>query len=756
MIKELNPLIFIYLIVFCATLTMGSLSAQGTLEDYKRSETLDTLYRGKVYNSPNSFTWVDDKSYAWYENTSESGTEYILVNAESATQGPAFDHEKLAIFLNGLFETAFEANKLNLDDLEFDLDSNKLSFQIDSAVIEVSLADYSGEVVDIDENSNRGRRGGYWGSRRSELEGEPVESPDKKWEAIVEDYNVVVTNKESKEKFQLSYDGTKGTYYSSSIKWSPDSKQLVAYKIDPAEESKIYFVESSPENQLQPVLQERDYLKPGDKMSQRYPQLFDVEKKKHMEVPIKPILDQFGVNSIEWREDSRYFTFEYNQRGHQTYQVLKVDRNGNLSTLINETSPTFIDYSGKKFRRDLEDTNEIIWASERDGWNHLYLYDSETGKVKNQITKGNWVVRDVVYVDKDKREIIFEASGLDKDQDPYFIQYCKVGFDGKGFTRLTKENGTHDADFSDDYSYFIDQYSRVDSPPVAVLRSTDKGKILLELQKADISKLEATGWNKPEVFTAKARDGKTDIWGIIVRPSNFDPNKTYPVIEYIYAGPHSSFVPKGFRPYLWNHQAMAELGFIVVQIDGMGTSNRSKAFHDVCYQNLKDAGFPDRKLWIKAAGQKYSYMDTERVGIFGTSAGGQNSAGALVFHSDFYDVAVSSCGCHDNRMDKVWWNEQWMGKIGPHYAESSNIENADKMGGNLMLIVGELDDNVDPATTMQFVNELVKRRKDFELVVIPGAGHTSGGEFGNRKRKDFFVKQLLGVDPPSWSDVYAD
>lgn len=730
--------------------------AQGTVEDYKRALALDTLYnKDKVLNAPSSFHWIADTTLCWYRNQGLEGTKYLLVDASNETQAEAFDHAKMAEGLQQIFDKPFEAYDLDLDDLELDLDSGKATFEIDSAKISVDLDSYEGKVVEIKESGGRNGRG-YWGNSRDELENDPIESPDEKWEASIQDYNVVVKNKETEEEYQLSYDGTEGNYYSSYMEWSPDSRRLVANRIDPGEKNKIYFVESSPEDQLKPKLQEREYLKPGDEMTQRYPQLFDVVNKRHLEIPVNNILDQFTLNAVRWRKDGSGFTFEYNQRGHQSYKVFFVDTLGNLSTIINETSPTFIDYSGKKYRCDVEDTNEMIWASERDGWNHLYLYDGKTGKVKHQITKGKWVVRDVVHVDEANREIIFEASGLDKNQDPYFIHYCKIGFDGKNFTRLTQEDGTHEATFSDDYRYFIDQYSRIDKPPVTVLKSAVDGKELLALQSADIQKLEDNGWKRPEVFVSKARDGKTDIWGIIVRPSNFDPDQTYPVIEYIYAGPHSSFVPKSFRPYLWSMHGMAELGFIVVQIDGMGTSNRSKTFHDVCYKNLKDAGFPDRKLWIKAAAKKYPYMDTERVGIFGTSAGGQSSAGALVFHSDFYDVAISSCGCHDNRMDKIWWNEQWMGKMGPHYAESSNIVNAHQMEGNLMLILGELDDNVDPASTMQFVNALVKANKAFELVVIPGARHTSGGEYGERKRKDFFVKNLLGVDPPSWSEVYTD
>ena len=273
-------------------------------------------------------------------------------------------------------------------------------------------------------------------------------------------------------------------------------------------------------------------------------------------------------------------------------------------------------------------------------------------------------------------------------------------------------------------------------------------------EKADISKLEANGWKAPEVFVAKGRDGKTDMWGIIQRPSNFDPNKKYPVIEYIYSGPGDQYVPKSFTPMNWNMAPLAELGFIVVQLDAMGTSFRSKEFEEVCYKNLKDAGFPDRIAWIKAAAEKYPYMDAENVGIFGASAGGQESLTALLFHGDFYKAAYSSCGCHDNRMDKIWWNEQWMSyPIDSSYIECSNVENAYKLNRPLMIVVGELDDNVDPSSTIQVVNALQKAGKDFELVYLPGERHTMGGSYGEHKRYDFFVKNLLKVTPPSWEEL---
>ncbi len=351
-----------------------------------------------------------------------------------------------------------------------------------------------------------------------------------------------------------------------------------------------------------------------------------------------------------------------------------------------------------------------------------------------------------------KRQIIFTASGKE-DGDPYYIHYYIVNFDGTGLRKLTDGYGTHTATFSPNHKYFVDTWSTINTPPSTVLRETSTGKEVMPLEKADISKLIEAGWRAPEPFMAKGRDGTTDIWGIIIRPSNFDPSKKYPVIEDIYAGPHSSFVPKDFRASLGAMQALAEIGFIVVKIDGMGTSNRSKAFHDVCYKNLKDAGFPDRILWMKAAAAKYPELDITRVGIYGTSAGGQNSAGAVIFHPEFYKVAVSACGCHDNRMDKIWWNEQFMGwPVGPEYAESSNTVNAWRMGGKLLLINGEMDNNVDPASTEQLVNALIKANKDFDYLYVPGMLHSSGGAYGEHKRRDFFVKNLIGVDPPAWSE----
>ena len=370
--------------------------------------------------------------------------------------------------------------------------------------------------------------------------------------------------------------------------------------------------------------------------------------------------------------------------------------------------------------------------------------------MKNQITKGDWAVRAVVHVDEEARQIVFSANGMYPGKDPYFVHYYRINFDGTGLTPLTTVDANHAVSFSPDRQFYVDTYSRGDLAPIAELHKTADASLVMDVQKADISELVKAGWNAPEVFAAKGRDGTTDIWGVIYRPTNFNPAKKYPVIENIYAGPQGAFVPKSFAAYN-AMQAQAEIGFIVVQIDGMGTNYRSKAFHDVAWRDLKDAGFPDRILWHKAVAATYPSYDITRVGLYGTSAGGQNSLGALLFHGDFYKVAVSASGCHDNRMDKMWWNEQWMGwPIGEQYSASSNVDNAWRLQGKVLLVVGEMDHNVDPSSTMQVVNQLIKHNKDFDLLVVPGMDHGSGGAFGEHKRYDFFTRNLLAVAPPDW------
>jgi dipeptidyl aminopeptidase/acylaminoacyl peptidase len=522
------------------------------------------------------------------------------------------------------------------------------------------------------------------------------------------------------------------------------------------DQRKITLIDSRPEDQLQPKTREVPYAKPGDKIEIAWPRLFELQEDGQVRsIPIATELfaNPWSLDDLEWSSDGKRLTFWYIERGHQCVRWLAVDAaTGEVTVLLEETSPTFIDYAHKMQRRRLESSGELVWMSERSGWCHLDLHDANSGARKYPITSGAWVVRGIDRIDEKNRQIWITAGGFHSGEDPYHRHLLRVALDGSAPVPITQGDGDHEWSFSDDGRWILDRYSRVDLPPVHQLIDAESGKVVLELERAEWSELLAAGWKLPERWVAKGRDGQTDIFGILHRPSHFREDRKYPVVEMIYAGPQGAHVPKGFGLHLAAKQ-MAELGFIVVQIDGMGTSHRSKAFHDVCWKNLGDAGFPDRRLWMEAAAGKYPQIDLTRVGITGGSAGGQNALGALLFHGDFYDAAVADCGCHDNRMDKIWWNELWMGwPIGEHYAQQSNVVNAHRLAGELMLIVGELDDNVDPASTLQVVDALIAADKNFDLLWMTGRGHGAGGSaYGRRRTWEFFLKHLRpdAIDPPS-------
>jgi dipeptidyl aminopeptidase/acylaminoacyl peptidase len=570
-------------------------------------------------------------------------------------------------------------------------------------------------------------------------------------EVVVRDNNLWVRNPDTRELEPLTTDGTAEDSYGERMWWSPDGSRLVALQTVQAPERQVTFVESSPRDQVQPKVHTFGYNKPGDPLPRPRPRLFDMKARKLMPIEGESLYDNpFDLREYRWSADGSQFSFLYNQRGHQALRLIGIDAaTGRARAIVDEHSPTFIDYSSKTYLRWIDDQKTLIWMSERSGWNHLYRIDAATGEVKNAITSGDWVVKAVENLDTERGEMTLAVLGIDPKQDPYHVHYVRVKLDGTDLVRLTQGDGTHRIQKSPDGRHYLDTYSRVDLPPVVELRRWADGSLVCELERADDSGVrEASGVQHPERFTALGRDGTTSIYGIIVRPTNFDPSKKYPVLEAIYAGPQDAFVPKSYQS-VPRVQAMAELGFIVVQIDGMGTNWRSKAFHDVCWKNLTDAGLPDRIAWMKKAGETRPEMDLSRVGIYGGSAGGQNALGAVLTHGEFYKAAVADCGCHDNRMDKIWWNEQWMGwPVGPEYESSSNVTLAPRLTGKLLLIVGEMDRNVDPASTMQVVNALIRADRDFDLLIVPGAGHGAGGSpYGTRRTRDFFVRHLMGVEP---------
>ena len=699
-----------------------SLSAQGTIQDYKRAYGLYERFKSEnVLQTADNLHWTNDTEFT-YQTRSTEGIKYM----------------KGSIGDGGTFEISETEKPSSRQDDRRWRRNRRDAEERDGATLQGPQL-VRNHWMNVDDE----RHGGY------------VASPDSTMRAYIKNDNIYVSRRDGSEERQLSYDGTLGHYYSSYIQWSPDGKYVAANRIVPVPQKRyIYYVESSPVNQLQPILHQQEYAKPGDELMRKKPCVYEVATGRAI-IPDDTLFPHpYDIYGPEWSRDGHTVIFEYNERGHKVYRVLEINvETGNVRTVIEENSSTYINYN-RRFRQSILEGKQMIWMSERDNWNHLYLYDVVKGKVIRQITKGEWVVRQVLRVDEEKGIIYFTASGMNPEEDPYLIHYYRIGIDGKNLTCLTPENGTHRAQFNESYTYLLDTYSRVDMAPISVVRSVEHPEKIYEITRADISRLKENGWVAPEVFVAPGRDGVTPMWGIIQRPTNFDPTHKYPIIEYIYAGPGDAYTPKSFNSYNWTTSALAELGFIVVQLDAMGTSYRGKKFEETCYKNLKDAGFPDRIQWIRAAAAKYPYMDADNVGIFGCSAGGQESTAAVLWHGDFYKAAYSACGCHDNRMDKIWWNEQWMGyPVDSSYVECSNVENASKLNRPLMLVVGEMDDNVDPASTMQLVNALIKANKDFELVVLPGAHHTMGDSYGDHKRYDFFVRNLLHVDPPKWDEL---
>jgi dipeptidyl aminopeptidase/acylaminoacyl peptidase len=741
-------------------------AAQPGPADYERALNLQEKYRNLVLHMPDDVQWIEGSDRFVYRRSIAGGHEFLQVDAEKQTEQPAFDHAKLAAELTKELGEPVKPEALPFERLQMDAGGKALEFRRDRERWRCNLTAYTCSKL-LGREEPEDDDGGY-DSTPPAVNGaaHPVVSPDGSWLAFVENYNVAVRPAYArgadaeKQTVLLSEDGSEGNYYAlETLTWSPNSKLLAAYRVRPGYKREVHYIESSPADQLQPRYSSMVYPKAGDVLALFQPVLFDVAAKNELAIDDALFPNPYELTSIEWWKDSRGFTFEYNRRGHQLYRVIEVDAaSGKARTLIEESSATFINYEpltrsqydhGKEYRLDLADGKEILWASERNGWEHLYLFDGHTGAMKQQITHGDWVVRAVDHVDEANREIYFEASGMDPDEDPYYVHGYKIRFDGTGLTALSPVKADHTLSYSTDGKYFVDTYSRIDLAPVMELHRAADGGLAMTVDAADDASLKAAGWQPAEPFHAAGRDGKSQIWGVIYRPVKFDSAKTYPVIEDIYAGPQGSFVPKSFTT---RTEPLTALGFVVVQIDGMGTNNRSRAFHDVTWRNLKDAGFADRILWHKAVAAKYAWYDISRVGIFGNSSGGQSAMGALLFHPDFYKVAVANSGCHDNRMDKIWWNEQWMGwPVGPWYSESSNVDNAWRLTGKLMLVVGEMDKNVDPASTFQVADRLIKAGKDFDLLFVPGGGHGAGGRYGERKLMDFFVRNVLDEKSPEWN-----
>jgi dipeptidyl aminopeptidase/acylaminoacyl peptidase len=675
------------------------------------------------------------------------------VDAERNTQTPAFDHSRLAAALSRAAGKTYPATELPFRSIEFVNGGFGIAFNVEGTHwVCAALSIHTCKKIPKPTGHKRGL------------------SPDGKWQAKVKNYNLYLRNTSTGNQIRLTSDGRKDWVYATplpdsrlmieqrtenvkqppAVFWSHDSKRLVTYRIDSRKAGRFFITQHAPPFQLRPVSYSVVYPLPGEKLSTAAPIIFDVSTRKQTSVQMEPIEIFFQDGpSFRWLHDNVHFVFDYTARGYKCAEIREVDAaTGKVRTLVQEKSDTFVDPDAS-YQRWLKNDSEVIVSSERDGWNHLYLYNPRTASLENRLTQGEWVVRSIEHIDDKNRQVYFLAGGREPGEDPYLTHLYRVRLDGTSLELLTPEPANHTVDFSPTGDYFIDTYSRPDLPTVSVLRRAD-GKQVRTLERAQADKLLDTGFQYPEPFRGKGRDGQTDIYGIIWRPSHLDASRKYPIVEQIYTGPQGFFVPKNFSAFRNSAQAIAELGFIVVQVDGMGTAGRSKAFHDHCYKNMGDSGLPDHIALIKQMAEKYPYMDLNRVGVYGVSAGGYDATRAMLTHPEFYKVAVATSGVQDNRLDKAWWNELWMSyPVGPWYEEQSNVTLAKNLTGHLLLIHGDVDDNVNVSNTLRLADALIKANRNFDMYIVPNMFHGDGDiTWVSRKRWDYFVQNLLGVTPP--------
>jgi len=736
------------LLLFACSLSF----AQGTVQEYERArQFLPGNLRHSIYVAEVSPHWLDKANRFWYHKVSPKGGEFILVDAEHNTAGPAFDHEKLAATLGRVTHREFSATDLPFDSIDFSDDQKSLRFHLEGSQWTCTLSDYECKSVASDES-------------------EEAVSPDKKWKAFVKDHNLYVKSVSTGAEAQLTTDGVSGCDYATplptlrllveqgtdepkqpaAVFWSPDSTRLISYRTDSRASARFTSIQFVPPDQLRPKAYNVVYPLPGEVLAKSEPVIFEIPSGKRIDVKSPPIELPFQDGpGFEWSPNSKTIFYDYDERGFKTKEIRTIDpETGEQKVVLREHSDQYVD-PGETFYRFDHATGEVILASERDGWNHLYLYN-KAGQLLNQITQGPWVVRQIEYIDEKNRRVFFLAGGREKNEDPYQTHLYSIAFDGKGLTLLTSENANHSVSVSPDGTFFVDTYSGVDLPSQSVLRRSKDGSEVRVLEKSEISAVQQTGWKFAEPFQGKAADAATDLYALIWKPSNFDPAKKYPIVEHVYTGPQDFFVPKTFGGTL-RLQSVAELGFIVVMIDGRGTAGRSRSFHWFSYRNLGGA-FEDHVAMIKQMAARFPFMDVDRVGIFGTSAGGYGAAHAMLAYPDFYKVGVTISGDHDARLDKAWWNEAYQGyPVQDDYASQSNVTMASHLQGHLLIEHGDIDDNVHPVETMRFVDALMSANKDFDMLLVPNMYHGESGPHAPylvKRRWDYFVKYLLGVTPP--------
>ena len=765
----LNLTVLILVIAFPVMTQQTDAPRTLTASDYARAEKwMPYNTNPLVFRSGVRPTWQADDRF-WYRITTAEGSEFLLVDASKGTRAPAFDHAKLAVALSAATGTTYDAHRLPFTDFELSADGQTISFSIQRRRWKCDLvADKCSAEGTPPASGQRGRGG----------PANDILSPDKKRAAFIRDFNLWVRDVATGKETQLTTDGVKDFGYATDnagwihsdrpvLLWSPDSKRIATFQQDQRGVGEMYLVETKVGH---PTLQAWKYPLPGDEvvtMIQRV--IIEVDGPRVIRLKLPPdqhrstLCDDLQCRGgewadVEWTPDGTQLAFVSTSRDHKHEQLRIADAaNGTIRDVVEETAATQYESGQGRFNwRYLPATNEVIWYSERDNWGQLYLYDAATGKATNQITTGEGTVTQLLKVDEKNRRLYFLADGREKGRDPYFAHFYRVGFDGKNLALLTPEDANHEISLSPSGGFFFDSYSKPDVPPVAVLRDAD-GKLINTLEKGDISRLVAAGWKPPVPIVVKARDGVTDLYGLMFKPTNLDQKKKYPIVNHIYPGPQGGSVgSRSFSAARGDTQALSELGFIVVEIDGMGNPMRSKKFHDAYYGNMGDNTLPDQIAAMKQLAEKYPWIDIDRAGIYGHSGGGYATADAMFRYPDFFKVGISESGNHDNREYEDDWGERYQGLLvrdsggKTNYDDQANQNVAKNLKGHLLLAHGTLDDNVPPYNTLLVVDALIKANKNFDLLMLPNQRHGYGnaGNYMTRRRWDYFVRYLLGAEPP--------
>ena len=710
--------------------------------------------------------WLSDDKF-WYQDLTPEGTNYILVNPAKHTRINAFDQQKLAAALTSATGKNFIANKLQIRILDYS-DNRIMLFEAAGKNWKADLTNYN--IMEVGAAPQQ-----HEPNRNEEI------SPDGKKAAFIKDYNLWVRDLATNETTQLTTDGVKDFGYATDnagwkhsdrpiLRWSPDSKKIATFQQDERKAGNMYLVETKVGH---PVLHEWKYPLPGDSniiMIQRV--IINVDAPKVIRLQIPPdfhrgtlsddISSSGTFDDVDWSPDGSQLAFVSTSRDHKVEKFRIANTvSGEVREVFEETVPTqYESGQGAINWRYLPQSNEIIWYSERDNWGHLYLYNAATGKLKNQVDKGNFVLTQLLKVDEKNRILYFLADGKDP-VNPYFTHFFKIKFDGSKLQDLTPETGNHTITLSPSGKYFIDDYSQPDVPNSFVLRNTE-GKIITSLEKTDVSRLKATGWKPPTPITVKAHDGITDLYGLMFTPTKLDSSKKYPVIVYIYPGPQGGSVGSwSFHATRGDDESLAELGFIVVEIEGTSNPLRSKSFHDMSYGFMAENTLPDQVTGVRQLAARYNYIDTTRIGIWGHSGGGFATASAMFKYPDFFKVGIAESGNHDNRVYEDDWGERYIGletwnaEGVSNYEAQANEVYAKNLKGKLMLAHGLMDDNVPPYNTFLVVDALEKANKDYDLVLFPYAHHGYGSLslYMMRRRWDYFVKNLQGINPPKEYEI---